>query len=138
MIREKDFKKIKNTLKSKGLKATQPRLAIGYYCLHSKEHPTAYQVEAFIKKHFPEISLASVYNTLNQFVKKGILKEVHIEKDTVRYDPMTVPQHHFYDVKTKKIYDIEWDQVKISQNKKLLKKFNIQQSQVLMKGVIAK
>jgi len=67
------------------------------YVLHTTEHPSADKVWADVQENFPMISRATVYNTLNLFVEKGLLRELHLAPDSVLFDPNTDRHHHFID-----------------------------------------
>ena len=48
------------------------RIAVARYVLHTDKHPSADEVWTKVKKRYPHISRATVYNTLNLFVEKGL------------------------------------------------------------------
>jgi len=58
-----------------------------------------------------KISLATVYNTIHAFKKKGYLKEISINSDKSYFDTNTKTHHHFFDNSTKELTDISDDQV---------------------------
>jgi len=70
-----------------------------------KYHPTANQVLKVVHEHHPEISLATIYNTLEVFVEKGLVRKVKTDKDTMRYDALIEPHHHLYCYKSDRIED---------------------------------
>jgi Fur family ferric uptake transcriptional regulator len=57
-------------------------------------HLSAEQVHAAARRIVPEISLATVYNTLNELVSKGEISEIRLADGTARYDPKVGPDHH--------------------------------------------
>ena len=57
----------------------------------------------FKKKLNLKISLATVYNTVHAFEKKGYLKEISINSDKSYFDTNTSVHHHFYDLKIQRI-----------------------------------
>jgi Fe2+ or Zn2+ uptake regulation protein len=57
-------------------------------------HLSAEQVLAAARRVVPEVSLATVYNTLNELVGMGEISEIHLADGTARYDPKTGPDHH--------------------------------------------
>ena len=59
------------------------------------------------------ISLATVYNTIHAFQKKGYLKEINIGNDMSYFDTNTSSHHHFYDEETKELIDINSQEVEI-------------------------
>jgi len=96
-------------------------------------HTSADNLWKTVKKSCPTISRATVYNTLNLFVKKGILKTQIIKEGNVVYDPSAEPHHHFIDEKTGRIYDVPWDAIKVNGEKKLAD-FDVYEYQVVMRG----
>ena len=61
-------------LKKHGIRPTVQRVAVAEYVLYTKEHPSADKVWAGVQQNFPTISRATVYNALNLYVKKGLLR----------------------------------------------------------------
>jgi Fe2+ or Zn2+ uptake regulation protein len=108
-------------------------VAVAQYVLATAEHPSADKVWASVQESFPMISRATVYNTLNLFVEKGLLRELHLAPDSVLFDPNTGKHHHFIDETTGEIYDIPWNQVEV-RNAKSLPGFDVHDYQVVMRG----
>ncbi|TSA25491.1 MAG: transcriptional repressor [Bacteroidetes bacterium] len=92
-------------LKEAGLRATPQRIAILQALCSMKNHPTAEQVLQDVHRDHPEISLTTVYNTLEVFVEKGLVKKVKTDKDSMRYDAVTESHHHLYCHESDKIED---------------------------------
>jgi Fe2+ or Zn2+ uptake regulation protein len=120
-------------LEEHGICPTAQRVAVAEYVLYTTEHPSADKVWAGVQKNFPTISRATVYNTLNLFVEKGLLREMHLAPDSVLFDPNTERHHHFIDEDTGRIYDIPWNQVEVS-SVKPLPGFEVHDYQVVMRG----
>jgi Fur family ferric uptake transcriptional regulator len=57
-------------------------------------HLSAEQVHAAARRAVPEVSLATVYNTLNELASMGEISEVRLADGTTRYDPKVGPDHH--------------------------------------------
>ena len=90
-----------------GIQPSAQRIAVAEYVLHTDEHPSADQVFAQVSANFPMISRATIYNTLNLFVEKGLLRMLHIAEGKVVFDPRMSPHHHFIDDETGAIQDID-------------------------------
>jgi Fur family iron response transcriptional regulator len=120
-------------LEKHGIQPTAQRVAVAEYVLRTEEHPSADKVWAVVGENFPAISRATVYNTLNLFVEKGLLRELHLAPDSVLFDSNTDRHHHFIDEDTGRIYDIPWDQVKVS-SRKPLPDLEVTDYQVVMRG----
>ncbi|HJT15989.1 MAG TPA: transcriptional repressor [Thermoanaerobaculia bacterium] len=94
-----------------GIQPSAHRVAVAQYVLTTDDHPSADRVWARVREKFPMISRATVYNTLNLFVEKKLLRELHLSADSVVFDPNTERHHHLIDDETGKIYDVEWHKV---------------------------
>ncbi len=120
-----------------GVRPSAHRLAVAQYVLGAEDHPSADKVWRTVAKTFPAISRATVYNTLNLFVLKGLLREVHLSADSVVFDPRLETHHHFIDEETGAIHDIDWDRVQVC-NLESLHDYEIHDYQVVMRGKITK
>ena len=78
---------VETTLRSNGIQPSAQRVAVAEYVLHTHEHPSADLVWKRVRERFPWISRATVYNTLNLFVEKGLLQRLTIAEDSVVFDP---------------------------------------------------
>ena len=97
-------------LRSSGLRSTKQRLMISRLLFGQKEtfHFTINQLSKLIKKKLNKtVSLATIYNTVNAFKKKGYLKEIPLEGNKTYFDTNTSSHHHFYDEDTEKLIDID-------------------------------
>jgi len=92
--------------KSLGLKLTPQRLAILEYLENNRSHPSAEDIYNALKPRFPSMSFATVYNTMEVLVKKGLVKELSVESTRKRFDPFTHPHHHFFCKSCKKVIDV--------------------------------
>lgn len=93
--------------KSLGLKLTPQRLAIIEYLEKTKEHPSAEDIYNALKERFPSMSFATVYNTLEVLMEKGLVKELGIDSSKKRFDPCIRSHHHFICRRCGKILDVE-------------------------------
>jgi Fur family peroxide stress response transcriptional regulator len=79
------------------------------YLDENKSHPSADDIYTEIRKKFPMMSFATVYNTIETLKKKGYLVELTIDPERRHYDPDISPHHHLICKKCKKIVDIHRD-----------------------------
>lgn len=100
-------------LQAHGVKPSAQRLAIAEYVLATQDHPSADRVLEEVRERLPMISRATVYNTLNLFVEKGLLKRLSIIEGCSVYDPRGEPHHHLVDEDTGEIRDIPWDRLQV-------------------------
>lgn len=84
------------------------RVAIAAYVLATADHPSADEVWKRVRVDFPMVSRATVYNTLQLFVEKGLLRQLVLAEGNVVFDPNVSPHHHFVDDETGAIHDIPW------------------------------
>ena len=115
------------------IQPTPQRLAVVEYMLSSKKHPTADDVLLSARRKCPTVSRATVYNTLNLLVEKGLIGMQTIREGAVVFDPNVHKHHHFVDDETGEIYDIPWDQLEVK-GKDKLKDFEVTEFQVIMRG----
>lgn len=94
-------------LRAHGITPTHQRIEIALALFGRMEHLSADQVMAVVNGRHTETSKATVYNTLKLFVEKRLVREVIVDPSKVFYDPNTGPHHHFYDVVTGEITDID-------------------------------
>lgn len=120
-------------LRRHGVKPSAQRMAVAEYVLATDEHPSADQVLARVKAAFPMISRATVYNTLNLFVRQGLLRELALAEGRVVFDPHVEPHHHFVDDATGSIHDVPWEAVEV-RNVENLKGVDVREYQVVLRG----
>ncbi len=94
-------------LRDRGINPTAQRVEIARLLLYRRIHLTAEDVFRIVNRDGPHVSKATVYNTLGVFAEKGLIREVVIDPTRVVYDSNTVPHHHFYNVETGELFDIE-------------------------------
>lgn len=95
-------------LKAKGLKPTYQRLMIMEYMdKHRTEHLTAERIYGDLSKKMPMLSMATVYNTLNSFLKTGVVSAITITGTEIRYGYITEPHHHFLCRICRRIIDLD-------------------------------
>lgn len=117
----------------KGIQPSAQRAAVADYVLFTDEHPSIDQAWKRVKEKFPIISRATVYNTINLFVEKGLLKELALTEGKSVYDPRIDRHHHFIDEQTGRIYDLPWESMEISKMK-LPAAYKIREYQVVLRG----
>ncbi len=92
--------------RQRGFKLTPQRLAILEYLDGNRDHPAAEDIYHDVKKSFPTMSLATVYNTLEALKRRGEVVELTIDPERRHYDPNTEPHHHLICQRCKKIVDV--------------------------------
>ena len=101
-------------LRKSGLRPTKQRIKICEVLFDTKKtfHFTISDLVKLIEiKANEKISLATVYNTIHAFEKKGYLKEISINSSQTYFDTNTSNHHHFFDEKQKELIDLENEDV---------------------------
>ena len=97
-------------LRNSGLRPTKQRLKICEVLFNNEKtfHFTINDLSKIISEKLSEkISLATVYNTVHAFKKKGYLKEISINSDKSYFDTNTSVHHHFYDEDNHELIDCD-------------------------------
>ena len=107
------------TLSSLKIKPTSQRLDIAEIIFCKDQHLSAEDIITILNNSDSSISRATVYNTLNLFADKGLVRRVVIDSSKIYYDSKTTPHSHYFNVDTGEISDFEFEDVKISPLPKL-------------------
>ena len=102
--------KYTDKLRNSGLRPTKQRIQICEVLFDADKtfHFTINELEKKIKKQLnSKISLATVYNTIHAFEKKGYLKQIPINSNQTYFDTNVSDHHHFYDLNNDKLIDLE-------------------------------
>lgn len=103
-------------------------------CLDDKKlHPTADEIYMNLIEEFPTLSKMSVYNTIQVLLEAGLVRELTIENNEVRYDSLLDQHGHFKCVKCGKVFNFELDMSFTAISG--LTHFKIEQKDVFFKGV---
>jgi len=120
-------------LQAHGIQPSAQRVAIARYVLATDEHPSADQVWERVRRDLPVVSRATVYNTLNLFVEKGLLRELVLAEGRVVFDPKVERHHHFIDERTGRIHDVPWNALTVHDVESLAG-FEVHEYQVVLRG----
>jgi Fur family transcriptional regulator, iron response regulator len=106
--------RIETRLQSAGLRATPKRIAIGELLFDGMDrHVTADDVAGLARKAGVRVSLATVYNTLNQFVSAGLMKRITLDTDRTYFDTNVSHHHHLFFEDNGVLHDIPGDSVRV-------------------------
>ena len=95
------------------IQPTPQRIQIARVLLARAQHLSADQVLERVRANGQRVSMATVYNTLGLFARKGVVREVIVDPHRVFYDTNNTPHHHFYNVDTGELTDIDADRVRL-------------------------
>ncbi len=115
MTTERPFSPAIARLKESGLRPTRQRVQLLRVLQEGgHRHLTAEQLRAEARAAGLEVSLATIYNTLNQFTRSGLLREVVVEPGRSYFDTNTGEHHHFYFEAEGRLQDIPAEQVSLA------------------------
>lgn len=120
-------------LEKHGIKPSAQRVAVAEFVLHTDAHPSADEVWSRVRERFPMVSRATVYNTLNLFVEKGLIRQLTLTGGRVVFDPNVEKHHHFIDEETGRIYDVPWEALRVSRVDDI-DGFEVHAYQVVLRG----
>ena len=123
-------------LRNSGLRPTKQRLKICEVLFNSEKtfHFTINELNKKIKKQISDkISLATIYNTVHAFEKKGYLKQIPINSNQTYFDTNISDHHHFYDLNEEKLIDLDNEDVGPINIRKKINGKKIKSVEVLVK-----
>jgi Fur family iron response transcriptional regulator len=123
-------------LRETGLRPTKQRVKI-CKVLFDREKTFHFTINDLVKRISEEfnekISLATIYNTVHAFEKKGYLKEISINSDKSYFDTNTSVHHHFYDEDTHELIDCNENDIESINIKKNITGKKINSVEVLIR-----
>ncbi len=115
MEKKRPYSQAIKGLKDAGLRPTRQRLALAKLLFEGADrHVTAEMLHREASEADVRISLATVYNTLHQFKKAGLLCEIVIEAGRSYFDTNVAYHHHMFDEDRRELKDIEKDQISLT------------------------
>tara|TARA_B100001057_G_scaffold348477_1_gene349836 strand:- start:4027 stop:4425 length:399 start_codon:yes stop_codon:yes gene_type:complete len=123
-------------LRNSGLRQTKQRMQICEVLFNTRKtfHFTINSLAKRIRKHKKtKISLATIYNTVHAFQKKGYLKQIPIISNQTYFDTNVSNHHHFYDLREGKLIDLKNSEVGPINIYKKIKGKKIKSVEVLVK-----
>lgn len=109
------FSQILDKLRGAGLRPTRQRMALAKLLFEGgNRHLTAEMLHADAQAANVRVSLATVYNTLHQFHRAGLLREIVVDSQRTYFDTNMSDHHHFYYDQSGELMDIPGDQVEVS------------------------
>lgn len=97
---------VADRLRAAGVSLTLQRLAIARVLLPRPVHLTADEVWGRARELLPEISRATVYNTLDLFERSGLLRRFAVDAEKVVFDSDPTPHPHIHDIDSGELYDV--------------------------------
>lgn len=97
---------LQRACREKGLRLTLQRRAVLLTLLETRDHPTADQVHEQLQRTMPDLSRATVFRILDQFVTSGIIGRACHPGRSARYDSRTELHHHLVCLRCESMIDI--------------------------------
>ena len=115
MVKLRPYSHIIELLRSAGLRPTRQRLALTKLLFDGEDrHVTAEMLHGEALAAGVSVSLATVYNSLNQFNKAGLLREIVVEVGRSYFDTNILPHHHIFNEDTRELTDIAANQIHLT------------------------
>jgi Fur family peroxide stress response transcriptional regulator len=130
------MKSIEKYLTDSGIKPSYQRIRILSYLMDKKNHPTVEMIHKELLHDIPTLSKTTVYNTLKQFVEKGITQIINIEDNETRYDADISTHGHFKCLNCNKVYDFRFDNKSLEISN--IEDFDFIQTHLYIKGICKK
>lgn len=93
---------------------TAQRVEIGQVVFATAQHLSAEQVLERLSMAGLKVSKATVYNTLNLFAARGLVRQINVDPARTCFDSNTTPHYHFHDVDTGTLMDVEVPAIEFS------------------------
>jgi Fur family iron response transcriptional regulator len=106
-------REISDLLREAGIPATLQRVEIARVILSRHTHMSADQVFAAVLETVPDMSRATVYNTLKLFREKKLVRELIVDPERVVFDSNTEPHYHLYNAERGTLIDVSADELKV-------------------------
>jgi Fur family iron response transcriptional regulator len=94
-----------------GVMPTRQRVEVAGVLLAKPQHLSAEQLIDHLRSQGSRVSKATVYNTLNLFSERGLVREITVDSTRKFYDSTTRSHHHFYNMDTGRLSDVPESQV---------------------------
>lgn len=106
-------REISELLREAGIPATLQRVEIARVILSRHTHMSADQVFGAVLETVPDMSRATVYNTLKLFREKKLVRELIVDPERVVFDSNTEPHYHLYNAERGTLIDVSADELKV-------------------------
>lgn len=94
-------------LRQRSITPTRQRLEIAHFLFQKQQHLSAEHILDSVNAVCNTVSRATVYNTMALFARKGLIREVLVDRERIFYDTNTRPHHHIYNMDTGELSDVD-------------------------------
>jgi Fur family iron response transcriptional regulator len=125
---------VRSMLRKVGLRPTRQRMELGWILFAKGDrHLTAEMLFEEASKARVPVSLATVYNTLNQFTDVGLLRQVAVDGSKTYFDTNVSDHHHFFVEDANALVDIPSAKVAVSDLPEALQGYEIDRVEVVVR-----
>ncbi len=132
-MQSRTAREAKDILKQYGISATCQRISVLLELLSRQDHPRAEDIYTGLLQAGHFLSRATVYNTLNLFSRHGLLKALHIETESLRYDVEMDEHSHFLCEGCGRIFNVRTHIPPVEAED--LKGFSVRQQELTFRGL---
>jgi Fur family iron response transcriptional regulator len=111
---ESNWARAATRLSNCGIRVTDQRLQIASLLLSAPRHLTAEQIADALRGGGARVSKATVYNTLNLFAARGLIRQLSVDGTCAWFDSNVEPHYHFHDEHSGALSDVAIDDVQFS------------------------
>lgn len=111
---ESNWAKAATRLSDCGIRVTDQRLQIASILLSTPQHLTAEQIADALRHGGARVSKATVYNTLNLFAARGLIRQLSVDGTCAWFDSNVEPHYHFHDEHSGALSDVAVRDVEFS------------------------
>jgi len=97
-----------------GIRPTAQRVRIASVLLSAPQHLSAEQILANLRASGARVSKATVYNTLNLFASRGLIRQLSVDGSRAWFDSNVEPHYHFHDLASGTLIDVPVPEVEFS------------------------
>src|SRR5580693_4495227 len=113
-IAESNWARAATRLADCGIRVTDQRLQIASILLSAPQHLSAEQIAEALRREGARVSKATVYNTLNLFAARGLIRQLSVNGDCAWFDSNVGPHYHFQDEQSGALQDLALGEVQFS------------------------
>lgn len=127
------MREIGNLLLEYNIKPSNPRLHIYSYLDKYRNHPTVEDIYLEVIESIPTLSKTTVYNTLDLFEEKELVKSLNVDNIEKHYELIIEDHSHFYCEKCDNIFDIPYKDINFLPSG--YENFKIKEKNIILKGI---
>lgn len=125
---------VTKVLREKAVKVTPQRVAVLEFLYENPDHPSADEVYRQVQRRYPNISRATIYNTIKALTENGLLQEILVQQEKTHVDWNVSSHHHFRCKQCGKVEDVPYEVLTAEKVAERLEGHQVDKVRVLMEG----